>query len=55
VEIQIGRKPQTAKQRYKIHYNMSEYSTISKQTSKEEINKRDKDLKANAQERDQLQ
>ena len=42
-------------QRHKIHYNMSKYEMISKQTLKEEINKRDKDLKTNAQGRDQLQ
>ena len=40
---------------HRIHYNMSEYKTISKQTLKEEINERDKHLIANAQGRDQLQ
>ena len=32
---------------HRIHYNMSEQKTISKQTIKEEINKRDKDLRTN--------
>ena len=40
---------------HKTHYNMSPYKTISKQTLKEDINKRDKDLRANAQGGDQLQ
>ena len=34
---------------------MSPYKTISKQPLKEDINKRDKDLRANAQGGDQLQ
>ena len=34
---------------------MSEYKMISKQTIKKEINKRDKDLKANVERRNQLQ
>ena len=42
-------------QRHKIHCDMSEYKTISKPTPKEEINKRDKDLKVNAKGIDQLQ
>ena len=43
------------RQQHKIYYNMNEYKTMSKQMLKEEINKRDKDLKVNAQESDQLQ
>ena len=42
-------------QRHKIHYNMSAYKRISKQTPKQEINKSDKDLKVNSRGRDQLQ
>ena len=40
---------------HEIQYKISKYKTISKQMLKEEINKWDKDLKANAQGRDQLQ
>ena len=53
-------KPKSGKnhgqqQWHKTHYNMSEYKTIGKQTLMEEIKKRDKDLRANAQGGDNLQ
>jgi len=42
-------------QRHKIHYDTNEYTKISKQTLKEDSNKRNKDLNANAKGRYQLQ
>ena len=53
-------KPKSGKnhgqqQWHKTHYNMSEYKTISKQTLKEKINNRGKDLRTSAQGIDQLQ
>ena len=51
----LGENHGRQQQQHKIYYDVSEYKMISKQIPKKEINKKDKDLKVNAQGRVQLQ